>query len=84
MNRNETERVQLPRYQLRYFRWNPPTDNGIPRYTQCLLSASAYVRYTVAPTIALPPVSHRVSVPLYLNVRPLQSNPCNVSGFFAV
>lgn len=23
-------------------------------------------------------------VPLYLNVRPLQSNPCNVSGFFAV
>lgn len=23
-------------------------------------------------------------VPLHLNVRPLQSNPCNVSGFFAV
>lgn len=23
-------------------------------------------------------------VPPYLNVRPLQSNPCNVSGFFAV
>lgn len=45
---NERE-IPLPRSRYRYLWWNPPSDYGNFLYTQCQLSASAFVMYTVGP-----------------------------------
>lgn len=54
------KKFTLPKSWNLYLRWNPTSDQDYSRYTQCPLSASAYVMYTVAPTIVLPPMSQHL------------------------
>lgn len=55
----ERER-ELPRSRYWYLCWNSPSSDGNSCYTQCPLSASAFVMYSVDPTIVLTPMSQRL------------------------